>query len=271
MKSALNEVRRARPLLGTFVDITTQGADEADLHNAIDHAFAVIERVHRLMSFYDLMSDVGRTNRDAFRRNVIVHPWTWCVLNAAQRFARESDGVFDVTAAHSSSGNWRDVVLEENRTVRFRRSVSVDLGGIAKGFAVDRAVETLKKNNVISGIVNAGGDIRVFGSTSRQVHLRSPASPTQFCGMLCLRNRAVATSAIYFMPDALIDGRSRRGLTSSISVTVAARDCMTADALTKIVFALRERVAPLLKRYRADALILDRDGSPGWTFHTHAA
>ena len=61
--------------------------------------------------------------------------------------------------------------------------------------------------------------------------------------MLRLRNRAVAMSATYFVPDALIDGRSGRGLTSSISVTVAARDCMTADALTKIVFALRETVA----------------------------
>jgi thiamine biosynthesis lipoprotein len=147
----------------------------------------------------------------------------------------------------------------------------VDLGGIAKGFAVDRAVDALKENHVATGIVNAGGDIRVFGSMSRQLHVRNPVSPTQFSGTLRVRNRAVATSATYFARHALIDGQRRRGLNSSISVTVAAGDCMTADALTKIVFALRENAAPLLKYHCADALIIDRDGLPAWTFQTHAA
>ena len=146
----------------------------------------------------------------------------------------------------------------------------VDLGGIAKGFAVDRAVKALRHAGVSSGVVNAGGDLRVFGSSSREVHLRSATSPAVISEVLRLRNRAIATSATYFEPSALIDGRTRRSLKSSISVTVAAGDCTTADALTKIVFALREKAAPLLERYRADALILERDGSPGWMFHTHA-
>jgi FAD:protein FMN transferase len=128
-----SETRRARPLLGTIIDLCYQGPPDK-----LEAAFGAIEKVHRLMSFYDSASDVSRINGAALRRNVTVNPWTWRVLKAAQRFARESDGVFDVTAAQRSNGNWHDIVLEENCAVRFRRRVIVDLGGIAKGFECRR-------------------------------------------------------------------------------------------------------------------------------------
>ena len=265
-------VRRARPLLGTIVDLTCAGSP-----NDLAAAFATIEKVHRLMSFYDPASDVTRINREACRRTVIVHPWTWRVLQVALDFSRASDGLFDITAppsprlrcagAQVGNGNWRDILLEEDYAVRFRRRVIVDLGGIAKGFAVDRAVETLRKNKVATGIVNAGGDIRVFGSIGRIIHLRNPMSPTRVSGVLRVRDRAIATSATYFAPGALIDGQTRRTMTDRVSVTVAARDCMTADALTKIVFALREKAASLLARYRANALLLERGSSPAWIYY----
>jgi thiamine biosynthesis lipoprotein len=253
------QVRRARPLLGTIVDIACAGSP-----NDAAAAFAAIEKVHRLMSFYDPVSDVSRINRDAFRRKVIVHPWTWRVLEAALDFSRKSDGVFDVTATHPSDGNWREILLEENFAVRFRRRAVVDLAGIAKGFAVDRAIDALKRRGVPAGIVNAGGDFRVFGSTTRKIHLRNPISPTRFSGVLRVRDRAIATSATYFAPRALINGQTRRAITDLISVTVAACDCITADALTKIVFAQREKAAPVLARYRADALLFERDAFPFW-------
>src|SRR5262249_6629910 len=145
-----------RPLLGTFVDIACQGSPDD-----IDRAFAAIEKVHRLMSFHDRQSDVSRMNRDAFHRSVGIDPWTWRVLKSAQEFSRRSDGVFDITVARQlvkwdflpkaddrfcGGGNWRDIVLEEDCNIRFHRPVIVDLGGIAKGFAVDRAIETLRDN-----------------------------------------------------------------------------------------------------------------------------
>ena len=277
------EIRRCRPLLGTFVEIAARGKRIVDLERAINAAFAAVAEVHRLMSFHEPRSDVSRMNRDAFPKGVIVHPWTWEVMNAARDFARESGGAFDVTVAPLLAGrnclagwscaavqtaSWRDIFPRRNFEIFFRRRVMVDLGGIAKGFAVDRAVDVLKQNGAASGIVNAGGDIRVFGSTSRKVHLRDPKSPIQFSAILNVRNRAIATSATYFAPGALIDGQTRRSPTSSISVTVAARDCMTADALTKVVFALRERAAGLLAQYHADALLLERDGAPSWMFHS---
>jgi thiamine biosynthesis lipoprotein len=284
MKScSKSEIRRCRPLLGTFVEIAARGKRTVDLERAIDAAFAAVAEVHRLMSFHDPQSDVSRMNRDAFPKGVTVHPWTWEVMNAARNFARESGGAFDVTVAPLLAGrnclagsscaavrtaSWRDIFPRRNFEIFFRRRVIVDLGGIAKGFAVDRAVDVLKQNGVASGIVNAGGDIRVFGSTSRKVHLRNPKSPAQFSAILSVRNRAIATSATYFAPGVLIDGQTRRSLTSSISITVAACDCITADVLTKVVFVLREKAAALLAHYRADALLLERNGTPSWMFHS---
>jgi hypothetical protein len=205
MKScSKGEIRRCRPLLGTFVEITARGKGIVDLERAIDAAFAAVAEVHQLMSFHDPQSDVSRMNRDAFPKGVTVHPWTWEVMNAARNLARESSGAFDVTVAPLLAGrncladsscaavraaSWRDIFPRRNFEVFFRRRVIVDLGGIAKGFAVDRAVDVLKQKGAASGIVNAGGDIRVFGSTSHKVHLRDPKSPVQFSAILSVRNR----------------------------------------------------------------------------------
>ncbi|MFZ0915541.1 MAG: FAD:protein FMN transferase [Candidatus Udaeobacter sp.] len=290
MKSASNRVRRARPCLGTFVEITARGDDEAKLHCAVDRAFDAIARVDRLMSFHLSTSDISRINREAFQRKVRVDPWTWRVLRAAQKLSHQSGGIFDITVARKlmewkylprryrnvSEGNWRDVVLEKNCTVRFQQRVIVDLGGIAKGFAVDRAVEALKCAGVSSGVVNAGGDLRVFGLKSELVHLRRPAEPMRLAGAIKLRERALATSGIYFtrkrcgrsVVSSLLDGRACRSARKLVSVSVAASACMTADALTKVAFVLREKSAPFLAQYHADALLLERDGAPLWMFHS---
>ena len=290
MRPASNRVRRARPSLGTFVEITARGDSESKLHGAIDQAFEAVARVDRTMSFHHAGSDISRVNCEAFQRKVTVDPWTWRVLRAAQKLSHESDGLFDVTVARKlmqwkylprryqnvSEGNWRDIVLEKNCTVRFRQRVIIDLGGIAKGFAVDRAVEALKRAGVPSGVVNAGGDLRVFGLKSELVHLRRPDEPMQLAGAIKLCDRALATSAIYFaqrrfgrvVESPLLDGRTCRSSRKLISVSVAASACMIADALTKIVFILREKSRPLLARYHADALLLERDGAPLWMFRS---
>jgi FAD:protein FMN transferase len=276
-------------LLGTFVDIQACGTAPAELEDAIKAAFLAMAQVHRLMSFHDSESDVSRINRDACYKPVRVHPYTWCVLKAAQEFSRESNGIFDVTmatqlvkwnclprcGARFGRGSWRDIILQTTGQVRFRRPLLIDFGGIAKGFAVDRAVEILKRKRVTAGIVNAGGDVRVFGSTSQLVHLRQPGQPKLAAGAVKLCQRAIATSGTYFARtknrgrcvSPMLDGRTGRAMCDVISVTVAAANCMTADALTKVVFALRERSAPLLARYSADALLLEQDGAPSWIFH----
>jgi thiamine biosynthesis lipoprotein len=259
------------------------------LEHAVDAAFLAIAQVQRLMSFHDPESEVSRINRGACYKRVRVHPWTWRVLKSAQEFSSSTDGIFDITMAGQlvkwnylprygacfGRGSWRDIILEAAGHVRFRRQLLIDFGGIAKGFAVDRAVEILKRKRVMVGIVNAGGDLRVFGSASQLVHLRHPKQPHRAAGAVGLRERAIATSGIYFARtkkrgrslSPILDARTGRAACDFISVTVGAADCMTADALTKVVFALRERAAPLLARYSADALLLEQDGGPSWIFH----
>lgn len=283
------EVRRCRPMLGTFVDVQAFGTAAADLERGVEAAFVAMARVHRLMSFHDGASDVSRLNREAFYKPMRVDPWTWRVLNCAQEFSRNSNGVFDITTgrhlvkwnylpkhlAYNGSGSWRDIVFEEKCQIRFLRPVIVDLGGIAKGFAVDRAVEALKCSDVTAGIVNAGGDLRAFGPASELVHLRRPVEPARVAGAVTLSERAMATSGIYFARrkdrgrwvSPLLDGRTGRAARELISVTVAATECITADSLTKVVSTLREKAAPLLVMYRADALLLEQDGAPSWIFH----
>jgi FAD:protein FMN transferase len=292
MKSRAHiEVRRCRPLLGTFVEVAGSGTDAATLERGITSAFAAVEKVHRLMSFHDPDSDVSRMNREAFPKSVIVHPWTWKVLKTAQQFARDSHGVFDIatgrflarwgyfpTCAHKpdNAATWRDIFLRKNCRVFFRRKLVIDLGGIAKGFAVDRAVAALKAGGVKAGIVNAGGDLRVFGPISRLIHVRHPTEPTVAAGAVRLVERAMATSGVYFTRrrhcgrhvSPLVDGCTGRCAGELISVSVAADECMVADALTKIVFALREKAGGLLDQYQADALILERDAVPSWRFNS---
>jgi FAD:protein FMN transferase len=292
MRSHSNiEIRRCRPLLGTFVEITACGRDERLLVRGIEGGFDAIERVNRLMSFHDPLSDVSRMNRDAFPKGVNVHPWTWQVMKASKRFADESLGTFDITVApwltkwnylprrryqFGPTASSRDIFLRRNYEVFFRRELIVDLGGIAKGFAIDRAVDALKENGIGCGIVNAGGDLRTFGSASQLIHLRHPMDPIRVAGAVRLRERAMATSGIYFerrkyrgkYVGPLLDGRTGQAGRELISVSVAAAECMAADALTKVVFALREKAAGLLAQYQADALLLERDGAPSWMFHS---
>src|SRR4029078_3725449 len=97
MRPASNRVRRARPSLGTFVEITARGDSEPKLHGAIDRAFEAVARVDRTMSFHHAGSDISRVNCEAFQRNVTVDNWTWRVLRATQKLSPESDGLFDVT------------------------------------------------------------------------------------------------------------------------------------------------------------------------------
>src|ERR1700730_11382715 len=159
MAIASDRVRRARPLLGTFVEIEVAGAAHPKMAAAIDAAFAAVARVHALMSFHDGDSDVSRLNREAWLRPIEVHAWTFEVLEAAVEMNSRSNSIFDVAVAPAlqatgllphvnddpprpaQARSFDAIELLDGRAVRFRhRDVRIDLGGIAKGFAVDRAL-----------------------------------------------------------------------------------------------------------------------------------
>ncbi len=247
------------------MEIEAHAPNESTLRRALAAGFGAIGQAQRLLNRHDRASEVSLLNRAAARAPIAVHDWTRTVLRAARKFSHASAGAFDITL----EGGWSGVVIGRDGRVRFRRPLTLDLGGIAKGFAVDRAVEALRGAGACAGIVNAGGDLRVFGADPQSVQVRHPLDPGRRAGTILLRERALATSALYFAP-ALFDGRTGQPVTEEISVTVGAADCLTADALTKAALVLREAAQPLLARFGADAFLLQRQLPPRWLSRTHA-
>ena len=274
-------LRRARPLLGTFVEIRLAAPDTATAERALRAGFAAVARVQRLMSYHEAASDVARLNRLSARRPVAVHPWTAAVLRRAVQLHRVSDGLFDITVAPAlARGGWlpanrargadpgataADIEFLPGSRVRFRRPLLIDLGGIAKGYAVDRAVSALRRHGALSGIVNAGGDLRVFGPAWETVHVRAPDAPGEFTPLVQLRDSALATSAHYFaarrqggrLCAPVIDPRTAAPSSAARSVTVQAPECWLADALCKVVWLAGAAAAPWLEKSGARAWVFD--------------
>ena len=280
------KVRRARPLLGTFVEIEAESGSGADLDAAVEAAFAAVAEVHRLMSFHEPDSDVGRLNREAHLRPVVVRDWTYQVLQAAIELKNRSGGVFDIAVApvlqasgllpcfpgHAPTAGVRHpdgIELLAGHAVRFRApDVRVDLGGIAKGFAVDRARDALGRFGVASGILNAGGDLVVFGSRPQTIHIRDPRDPRRLICSIALSNEALASSARRVDPfrsagtddTAVIDPATSSPATMLAGTTVRAPSCMIADALTKVVMIRGTDADELLTHCGAGALLVAPGG-----------
>jgi thiamine biosynthesis lipoprotein len=163
-----------------------------------------------------------------------------------------------------TAGTWRDVELLPDNRVRFHRPLAVDLGGIAKGYAVDCAIAALRECNVPSGLVNAGGDLRAFGDETIPVYLRHPGAPQRLVRSVELCNAALATSSPCFTRrrwrgrsvSHLVKQDRCSAITQDISVTVHARECWVADALTKVVLNAPRCAERLLAQYDAEAFVL---------------
>ena len=152
------------------------------------------------------------------------------------------------------------IELLEGQKVRFRQAnVRIDLGGIAKGFAVDRAIHELKRGSCTQGVVNAGGDLRRFGPLPQPIHLRRRDGLVQVAELRC---GALATSAPHASHaerlaqplGSIFDPRARRAWNGSGAVMVAAPSCVIADALTKVAALAGPACGPLLARFGAQAL-----------------
>lgn len=268
-----------RPLLGTLVaiEIVDPGSAAA---SALEAAFAAVQAVDERMSFHRAESELSCINRQAAFDAVLLSTPMHRVLRAALALARASDGVFDpsiggqlvawgqLPAPHAPApdpeASWRDIELGREGRLRFRRPLWIDLGGIAKGFAVDQAIAALRRAGVRAATVNAGGDLRSFGH-EHAVWVRDPAQPQRPLPLLYACNIAVASSSGYFSRlrgrSALVDTARRRSRGLRDAVTVCAPRALWADALTKIALIDARRARPLLQRLRASAVVLHRDGS----------
>ncbi|MEO8802862.1 MAG: FAD:protein FMN transferase [Rudaea sp.] len=273
-------MRRSRPWLGTLVAMRVEGLGEADAQTAIEAAFTEVAQIHRRMSFHESDSDISRLHRAALDVPVRVDPRTIDVLDCALRIAAESDGCFDPTvatqlvewgmlpwpaasASPDPQASWRDIELVDATHVRLQRRLWLDLGGIAKGYAVDRAIDILVAGGATQAVVDAGGDLRVHGAQAESVQLCIGAM-RRSVATIELANAAVASSAGHAARrqvngrwrGAHVHGRKRESVGTATGVSVVAAQCMHADALTKVVIgatpACSER---LLHRYAAQACI----------------
>lgn len=291
--------REARFLMGTLVEVEIHGAPREKVQAAAAKAFAAIQRIDELMSSYKETSEISLINRDGHLRPVPVSDETFFVLKRALEFSRLTDGAFDVTvgplvrlwgffrkegyrvptdteiAATRAQCGWEKVILDvQNKTVRLgQEGMEIDLGGIAKGYAVDQALEALRRERVKRAKVNAGGQIGFldFSRTGKkwEVGIEDPRHPDQISKWIEVGEEAVATSAAtqnYFEVNGkryghILDPRTGWPAQSKVlSVTVVAPSGIDADALSTALFVLGpEKGIPLAKKLGAQAIYILED------------
>jgi thiamine biosynthesis lipoprotein len=267
-------VRRSRPLLGTFVEIGLRNGTAS----TFAEAYEKVEHVHQRMSAHHADSDLAEISREAHHGWVTLDAATAEVLRLSLHWAALSEGAFDpiragVELVHAGrrpclashfpdkTATWRDVEMD-GLAIRSSRPVAIDLGGVAKGYAVDLAAAVIAAHGC-SGIVNAGGDLRFIGSEERTVALRRPDGEGELLELREIPYPAVATTASYAFSDegGNLDLVGESSSKAGISITVFAGNCALADAMTKAVLNLTERKASaLLALLGCHALVLDAGG-----------
>lgn len=260
------DYRRARPLLGTLVEIKARGHAAAE---AVEAGFAAIAKVHRLMSRFEPDSDVSRLNAARTGEGVAVNAATLAVLTLATELECASSGAFHCARTLGDVAHDGPTWTIGSGKVCKHVPALFDLGGIAKGYAVDCAIDAML---AASGneepdylLVNAGGDMRHAGMSPAEVLLRDPASPAQAAGTRTLHNAAIASSVAGGLkpePGAaprLHPPPGMEALSANAGASVQAPTCMLADGLTKVVLLCRDPNHPLLARHAA-CTVLYRDG-----------
>ena len=267
---------RCKPLLGTFVEISI---NQNDGQEAIDNAFAAIQNVHDLMGFHDPESELSQINRSAHMEAVEIHPWTAQVIRIAKEVHLESDGLFNCGIGHRlvaagllprhinysnhALGGVEDIHFLAPDLIKSSRPVCLDLGGIAKGFSVDMAVRVLISEGIASGSVNAGGDLRVFGSASLPIQVRHPERSEELINIGSLKDGAIATSSLYFAKrdsqkshiiNPLAQNFSEVHVEIAGSFSILAKECVYADALTKVLALSNNEHHPCFSHFSAQAL-----------------
>jgi len=271
-------MKRCKPLLGTFVEISIHSTGISQ-ELAIDKAFATIENVQDLMGFHHPQSELSKINAQSHRCELAIHPWTAYVLRAAREIYEQSHGLFNCGIGHRlvaagllpnnldlkqhQFGGIEDLQFIDSNTVFSSKPLCLDLGGIAKGFAVDVAVASLQSDGIDSGCVNAGGDLRVFGSKAQAIQIRNPATPTELIQIGTLQHGAIATSSLYFSKrqnpstSYIVNPLSQTYVDFSGSYSVIANECIYADALTKVIAVSDKTDHPCLSHFSAQAIRIE--------------
>lgn len=278
--AAPRRLELSRILMDTWVRVVAYGEHRGEVSRAVGAAFERMEELVRRLSRFDPTSDVSRLNGAPAGTAVPVGEDTWRVLEVARAAFERTGGVFDVTVG-PLMGLWRraaergrppteeelaealarvgfdkvQLLPQGRKVVLTKPGMSIDLGGVAKGYIVDEAVEVLRRLGTKSALVDAGGDIRVLGRRGDgqpwRTAVRNPATEDglPFPAVLAVADRAVVTSGNYarYVEIAgrrythIIDPRTGRPETEVASATVIGPDAASADALATALTVLGPR------------------------------
>jgi len=285
MVQIIKDVQNA---LGTFVTVTVIHPDKSEGMSAVRAAFDEVHRIHHLMNAHQQSSEVGALNREGCYEGVSDD--TRHVIQRANSFSELFEGAFDITVSpllelwkknvskdkiptdaeiseRLELVSYRNILIE-NKKISFRkRGMGITLAGVAKGYAVDKAIEALSRSRIKHALVNAGGDIRTIGGKGEnipwRIGIRDPRKKNRIISTVELYDQAIATSGTYrrSFSDILNPkvGRPAQGVLSS---TVIAKTAMDADMLATCIFIEAERSVELLGGLGGvKAFVIGNDGS----------
>jgi thiamine biosynthesis lipoprotein len=291
--------------MGCAYAIVAYGDDGVALPRIVGAAFDEVDRIDRLMSHYKPESPLSRLNREAAHGPVAVEPELFGFIAEALRYARESGGAFDITVGplmkawgfFRSGGRvpgeaelaevrtrvgYRHVILDPRaKTVRFGRpGLELDLGGIAKGYAVDRVVDVLRRGGVDAALVSAGGST-IYGlgappgREAWDVDVEDPIDPDRVALTVALKDRALSVSGRSeksFERDGvryshIMDPRTGRPVQGVLSVAVLAETGTAGDALDNAFFVqgVEGSRASIGRLPDTEALVFLPDRAARWT------
>jgi FAD:protein FMN transferase len=284
----------SRVSMACTYSITVYGREEREMKQIVNEALDEIDRIDRLMSHYKKDSPLSEINREAAKGPVRVEPELFDFISECIKYSRESDGAFDITVgplmkawgffrdegrlpsdselskARGRTGYRHIILNEKERTIRFDRDgVELDLGGIAKGYAVDRAVSLLKARGIERALVNAGGST-IYGlgsppdSAGWEIKIQDPIDHRKIATTVNLNNRALSISGSYekfFEVDGvryshIMDPRTGLPVQGLLSVAVVTETGTAGDALDNVFYVLGvEKSRKLIQQYPATEVI----------------
>lgn len=296
------EIRRSRIMMGTVVEIMAAGGDGSLIEAAVESAFAEMERLDKQLSRYNANSEVSQLSRSTEGGELSAQAVE--VIELGLELSRKSGGAFDMTLgrlkslwafdqekpriptsaeiSEALSGTGPQALTLKGRQLHKQNpQLQLDLGGVAKGYAVDRAVAILRQHGVASASVNAGGDMYLLGQRQERdwrIGIQHPRQDNGVLETIQVRDRAVVTSGDYerfFEKDGvryhhIFDPQTGLPARACQSVTIITDSVARGDALATAVFVLGPAAGlKLLEQSpQAEGLIIAADGSrhisAGW-------
>ena len=233
------------PLLGTFVriELYSHAYSEFFLMELADEVISEMKRIQNLMSYYEVESDVSQFNRSSVGEWCEIHPETARVLQFAETLRVRSGGIFNVGFHESWTGAFYELYAccGDHPKIRKLKKSEIDLGGVAKGFAIDQAYSKVRgfhSSGEVFGSINAGGDLYLFEAKEVDLAVQVPIHESSLDHrIISMKEGAFATSTAKMSEDLRLSYRKKNGdrLLDQKTVSISASSSMVADALTKVL------------------------------------